>query len=190
MKNRKRIIILGLIVSLLLAPGAAAADYSDVAPSAWYYSDVTACADLGIVTGYDGKFNPEDPVTGVQFISMLTRTFYADRLAQVSTPAGQPWYYPNLAVAEELGLDSGSVAFDNTPMNRYDMARTLYNILGSSGKLIESGDSRITDAIDSIPDYSKIPANRIAAVRQCYALGILTGMEGGNFNGDASMTRA
>lgn len=53
--------------------------FSDVKRTAWYYNDVTECAKLGIVAGFEnGTFRPDDKVTGVQFITMLTRTFYND----------------------------------------------------------------------------------------------------------------
>lgn len=134
------------------------------------------CAGLGIVNGYNGKFQPDDPVTGVQFASMLTRTFYGDELAEIETPDGQPWYYPNITVAENLGISDSTLTFQDAAISRYDMARALYNIIVKEGKDISGTDERVTNAANSIQDIKSIPGNRYTAVTHCYALGILTGM--------------
>lgn len=117
MKNGKRVLSLCLacIMGLSLMTAAfAAGEFSDVQPGAWYYDDVMECAGLGVVNGYNGMFNPNDPVTGVQFISMLTRIFYPEELDQIETPEGQPVTVENV---QEL-LEERKVKYpDDTPYN-------------------------------------------------------------------------
>ncbi|MBD5160690.1 MAG: S-layer homology domain-containing protein [Oscillibacter sp.] len=195
MKNFKRLaaLTLALILSLSLMSAAFAADgFSDVSESHWAYNDIMTCAAQGIVTGYeDGTFRPEDEVSTVQFLVMMTRTFYADELSQVTAPAGQPWYYANIKVAEDAGVSKNLATVDETPMNRYNMAMALYNTNLSFGKFILAAQGDAARA--QINDWKTISTSYKTytdAVTNCYALGIITGMSDGTFSGDSSMNRA
>lgn len=164
--------------------------FKDVKTTAWYYSDVTECAKLGIVAGFeDGSFRPENQVTGVQFITMLTRTFYNSDVetAAKSKPAGSPWYWANTKVASDKYITNGVTVNDNA-MNRYDMAQTIYNTLRAQNKAPTSAQRNAVQS--SIKDYSSVPQNRQIAVKGAYASGIIAGMSDGKFHGEQSMTRA
>jgi len=164
--------------------------FKDVKTTAWYYNDVTECAKLGIVAGFeDGTFRPENQVTGVQFITMLTRTFYNSDVetAQKSKPAGSPWYWANTKVASDKYITNGVTVNDNA-MNRYDMAQTIYNTLRAQNKAPTIAQRNAVQS--SIKDYSSVPQNRQIAVKGAYASGIIAGMSDGKFHGEQSMTRA
>ena len=164
--------------------------FDDVKTTAWYYNDVTECARLGIAAGFsDGTFKPEDKVTDVQFIVMMTRTFFNDKVKAVKAPADARWYYANAKVAEDTGLSYGLTIADKA-MNRYDMARVLFNELNISGKKSSAANAQILAAEDSIKDWDHMDLKQQTAVAYCYALNILTGMSDGTFSGEASMTRA
>ena len=167
--------------------------FKDVKTTAWYYNDVTECAKLGIVAGFeDGTFRPEDKVTAVQWVTMITRTFYNTKVetAQKSKPAGSPWYWANTKVASDEYLTSNMTINDNA-MNRYDMANVTKNVI----QLINNGvNSPSTAAKDAVPgqvkDWSSVPKNRTVAIKVCYATGVIAGMTDGKFHGEQSMTRA
>ena len=62
-------------------PTALAADtlpFSDVPSDHTYYDDIRWAAENGIVTGYNGKFNPDKKVTVLQFYTMLSRSIPED----------------------------------------------------------------------------------------------------------------
>ena len=165
--------------------------FSDVKRTAWYYNDVTECAKLGIVAGFEnGTFRPDEKVSSVQLITMLTRTFYNDKVeaAQKTKPAGTPWYWANKKVAEDVGMSNKLKAVDDNAMNRYEMAVALRNVAVNHGKSITSDQSNA--AINAIKEYTSIPSNYRTPVKTCYALGIITGMADGTFSGTQSMTRA
>lgn len=165
--------------------------FSDVKRTAWYYNDVTECAKLGIVAGFEnGTFRPDEKVSSVQLITMLTRTFYNDKVeaAQKTKPAGTPWYWANKKVAEDVGMSKKLKAVDDNAMSRYEMARTLYNTGIDNDKSITNDQSNA--AINSIKGYTSIPSEYRACVKYCYALGIIAGMADGKFHGEESMTRA
>lgn len=166
--------------------------FKDVVNSDWYYKDVTECAKLGIVAGFsDGTFKPDDKVTSVQFLVMLTRTFYNDKVEAVKVPAGSKWYYANTKVAADVGMSKNLAAVDDNPMNRYNMAMALSNTCLNFGKAITVAQG---DAAESqIKDWNTIKTSYKTyknAVRLCYGLGIITGMSDGTFSGANSMTRA
>lgn len=48
--------------------------FSDVSPSSWYGPSVNAVAELGLMTGSGGRFDPNSPVTQEQFLAVLGRT--------------------------------------------------------------------------------------------------------------------
>ena len=59
-----------------MAGSPAAAEFSpfaDVAENMWYTDAVRWAAANGVVTGYDGRFAPDDPVTREQFATILWR---------------------------------------------------------------------------------------------------------------------
>ncbi|MDE7219854.1 MAG: S-layer homology domain-containing protein [Oscillospiraceae bacterium] len=126
-------LLLSLVLSFSLYGPALAADssFSDIDSSYWAWDAVQNCVDLGIVTGFeDGSFRPDDPVTGVQFVAMITRTFYSADVeaAQDSKPSGSPWYWANLKIGEDKYL-TNSMTIEEKAMNRYDMANIAKNVL-------------------------------------------------------------
>lgn len=164
--------------------------FSDVPTSHWAYSAIQTCAANGIVNGVgNGKFNPSGQVTDAQFIAMLTRTFYNDKVEAVKAPIGAKWYYATNKVAEDTTLSSGLTVEDKA-MSRYNMALVLYNELVLSGKTDNATSEQKENAKTSIKDYNNMTLKQQTWVRYCYALGILTGMSDGTFSGNSSMTRA
>ena len=171
--------------------------FTDVPATHWAYDYIMTCEKLRIVTGFaDGSFKPGDEVTGVQFIVMMTRMFHPGRLDSVVTPAGQPWYYANIKVAEDVSL-SRDLTIDENPMSRYDMALALYNELCINDLYnIAAGKQSIFDNADlltaqtALKDWDNMTKKQKTWVGNCYALGILSGMSDGTFSGDKTMTRA
>lgn len=217
MKSYSRIIslLLALIMSLSLMATAFAADgdfipeddlalvtsFSDVKSTAWYYSDVTECAKLGVVSGYsDGTFKPNNNVTYVEFMVMLTRTFYNAKVEAVKDTAGKPWYYPYTQAARDVGLDARTdivnkggwptIVVANNAINRYEMAAVIRNILIYEGKVLQFTTEQKNAATTALSDWSKIPTQYQADVKNCYASGVIMGNSDGTFGGTGNMARA
>ena len=165
--------------------------FSDVGRTAWFYNDVMECAKLGIVQGFeDGKFHPEDKVTSIQFLVMLTRTFYNDTVESYKKLAvnGQAWYWPNTQAAKQIGISTGLAKIDEDPMNRYEMAVALHNILAKKGYTPTNVEIARIGML--MPDTATATTAYKTAVANCYNNKIITGMDNGNFEGAQSMTRA
>lgn len=191
----KRIVSLILAVMLcagLAAPAmAAGTSFTDVPSSHWAYAEIQSAVSDGITTGYsDGTFKPTASVTYAHFAAFLARAFYPSEIDLTITP----WYKPYTDVLAAHGIldntliDSDLAANINQPINRYEMAKMMYNIIRSKGMTIPDNAITIADAglndLMSMPVYYRIP------VAACYALGVLNGQSDGNFGGQNLMNRA
>lgn len=68
-----------MICSLLgLSGGDISGRFADVSAADWFYPYVAACADKGIVTGYDGRFEPSGAVTREDCAVMACRALGID----------------------------------------------------------------------------------------------------------------
>ena len=61
------------------------ADFSDVAPADWYAPFVLALSGKGIVTGYNGSFNPDDEITRQDAAVMTWRALQMKGVSKGST---------------------------------------------------------------------------------------------------------
>ncbi|MBD5161739.1 MAG: S-layer homology domain-containing protein [Oscillibacter sp.] len=186
-------LLTALVMTLALAVPALAADgFSDVSESHWAYNDIMTCAAQGIITGYeDGTFRPEDEVSTVQFLAMMTRTFYADELSRFAADGDTPWYTFYVILAEDVGMSKGLSSIDDNPMNRYEMAMALSSTMSAFSK--QATSVQIRNASTQIKDWSTISKSYTTyanAVANCYAKEIITGMSDGTFSGDSNMNRA
>ena len=211
-------LLLALVLSFFFCPAALAdfdpSDYSDLKEDYWAYDSIMYCSEWEIVKGYDdGKFYPENPVSGVEFVTMITRTFYADEVAaaQAEKPADAPWYWANVKAAGDAHVTDNTAAVNNTPMSRYDMAAVLNNVIDEKSVILrvsavsyrKYSNGEIEKPLEgtwayeaakaaqqSIQDWDSVPDQYRGAVSMCYALGALSGMSDGTFSGTQSMTRA
>lgn len=62
-----------IVESLNLKLGSQTVNFSDVKDGAWYSNSARIAASLGIVTGYDGKFDPDGLITREQMATMIVR---------------------------------------------------------------------------------------------------------------------
>ena len=191
----KRIVSLILAVMLCagLAAPAMAADknFSDVPSSHWAYAEIQSAVSDGITTGYsDGTFRPTASVTYAHFAAFLARAFYPSEIDLTITP----WYKPYTDILAAHGIldntliDSDLAANINQPINRYEMAKMMYNIIRSEGMTIP--DNAITIADTGLNDLMSMPVYYRIPVAACYALGVLNGQSDGNFGGQNLMNRA
>lgn len=193
---KKRILTLALALALslgLAAPAFAAPTFSDVPSTFWAYNEVKEAVSKGITSGYsDGTFKPGSSVTNAHFAAFLARAFYG---GEYTDGSASPWYRPYTDTLSSHGVLDGTTAgssFEasvNQPINRYDMARMMYNVLMDKGAKLPS-DSALTAAKNTIKDFLGIPAHYKNAVAVCYAMGVLNGQSDGSFGGQNPMNRA
>lgn len=176
-------------------PSGGTAAFRDVPAAHWAYGDIQAAAGLGIVNGYaDGSFQPSGQVSNAQFCAMLARALYSGELE--SAGSGEAWWAPSVLACQGHGLLDGTALGEassyawaaNHPISRYDMALMAYHVLLDRGSELPS-QAGLRQAQLHIRDWDGIPTGYRSAVSACYALGLLTGIDG-RFSGGSAMTRA
>ena len=172
--------------------------FSDVPSTHGFYTAIMDCAAKGITSGYaDGTFRPTNSVTRAQFCVMLSRAFYPQQIGWFPNTDGdgQPWFAPNVKVLNSNGLlkDTSFInnrlntSVMNQAISRYDMAQLMTNIMAKKG--FSATAAQKTEAQKKISDYKSIPSQHQNAVKNVYALGIITGYSNGTFGGNNIMNR-
>ena len=67
------------------------APFTDVRPGVWYQAVVETAARLGLVSGSDGKFRPDDPVTREEMATLMLRSMGAERQSLAENSATMPF---------------------------------------------------------------------------------------------------
>lgn len=167
---------------------AASVKFTDVPSSHWASSSITEMADKGIMSGIGNNlFAPSQQLSNAEFITMLVRQFYSDKLGT----EGGTWYAPFMAAANSVNILAGtnvgsSENLATSTINRYDMAQLMYNVLKAKG----ISTTPLPDT-SKVADWSSVPSTYRDAVSVCYNMGMLSGIDSkGTFNGTGVMDRA
>ena len=167
---------------------AASVKFSDVPSNHWASSSITEMADKGIMSGIGNNlFAPSQQLSNAEFITMLVRQFYSDKMGA----EGSAWYAPFMAAAKSANILAGTGVGSNeglatSTINRYDMAQLMYNVLKAEGITTSS----LSDT-SKVADWASVPATYRDAVSVCYNMGMLSGVDNnGTFNGTGNMDRA
>lgn len=173
-------------------------NFTDVPSSHWAHAQIAAAVEDGITSGYaDGTFKPAASVTNAHFSAFIARAFFPSGIKayEQRNPNGEWWnssvytleasnIYAGTKMGDAAREDGSYAAVLNQPINRYDMAQVMYNVLKLNVNTMPEG------AKTGIGDWSSIPAGYQDAVSVCYALGVLNGQADGTFGGNNSMNRA
>ena len=136
-----------LVYALDLERGDNQVAFTDVQKGAWYQEPVEIAASLGIVTGYEGKFNPNGQITREQMATMLVRALkHVDpdgQYTQTIMPFGdadkvESWASDSVAVAYDKGLITGKPGNVFEPKNnatRAESAVVIYRLLDLLGEI-------------------------------------------------------
>lgn len=162
---------------------AVSVEFTDVPSSHWAHASISEMADKGIMSGVgNNKFAPDTTLTGAQFVTMIVRHFYEDKLGA----SGEKWYSAFMDVAEKEGILADTSITAEGVINRYDMAQLMYNVLKAEG----ISATPLPDT-SKVADWASVPSTYHNAVSVCYNMGMLSGVDSkGTFNGNGKMTRA
>lgn len=164
--------------------------FSDVTTADWFYDNVMAMASQGIVNGYtDGTFGPQKNMTRAEFIAVVTRIFYMDKLNSIDSADSSVWYSNNYIVAVEKGIvkeHEFSLSDMSEVCSRQEMAMFMVRALENAKG--EKADQLISASI--ITDFNDIGTYYQNYVKQAYSMGLLTGRGEGKFEPKENMTRA
>lgn len=163
--------------------------FSDISHVEWAKDAIDYLAKEGVISGRgNGEFAPDDFVTREEFVKMIVCAFdltHEGAVCDFSDVSEESWSYSYIASAYRLGIVSGSGEEFNPSerVQRQDMATILYRVCEMTG--IENSASSVSfKDQNAISDYAK------EAVEKLSGLGIINGMDDGNFMPKESMTRA
>lgn len=191
---KKRILAFALVLALTIgvvpAYAASAQTFTDVPPEHWAYSYIQEAAADGAVNGVgNNRFNPDGVLSIAEWSCILARAFYG---AEVEAKERENWYNREAEVLSEhriyanVGTLNGIQYSD--PASRTLMAETVANLMNDKGITVEA--SKVAAAKAEITDLESIYPMHYEAVATCWALGIINGTGGGNFDGNGNMERA
>ncbi len=104
--------------------------FDDVPAGEWFSGYVNLAYAEGIVNGYgNGKFGPEDPITGGQLVTIALRL-----LGYSSSDIGAVWPVDHVNFAAEIGLSDGAAVSGTGVINRGNAAKVFYNMLCLNAK--------------------------------------------------------
>ena len=188
MKRRLTAAVLSAAAALGLAAPAHAADFSDVAPGAWYAQAVDYCQTQGLMSGTgEGRFSPGAAMDRAMLAAVLHRVAGSP---QASEAAGftdvnpGSWYEQAVNWAAEAGITSGYGGGrfgPGGPVTREQLALFLWRLAGSPGP---------EGSAQSWADQGGISPYALQAVDWARSSGILSGVGGGRFDPQAHTTRA
>lgn len=184
----KKLLALVLAAALLCVPAAAAAPgtafpskntypgYADVKEGSWYAGAAQTCYEVGLMTGTDTGFAPNQELTVGEVAAIAARMNQAITGDPIPVPGEKlPWYAPYVRCLEALGVDVPDGAGQAT---RMDFLTMLAAILPD-------------ELLQSINTITTLPDTADADVLRFYNAGILTGVDAyGTFAPDKPLTRA
>ena len=170
-------------LTLGLAGTALAADFVDVQPGAWYYDDVQAVAQEGLMNGTSATaFSPSASVTRATVLAVLWRLEDSPQpqaaAAFPDVPA-ESWYAGAAAWAQEAGIaagySNGNLGPDDT-VTREQLAMFLYRYAQYKQDVIAEG------VLDLYADGGKVSKWAVPGMKHALGLGLMTGDGKGNLD--------
>ncbi|MGN1008275.1 MAG: S-layer homology domain-containing protein, partial [Butyricicoccus sp.] len=198
MKTGKRffsiLLALVMVVTLLPAPRAQAADFRDI-EGHWARNNIADAVERGLFSGTsDNTFSPNAPMTRAMFVTVLYRmddgialgdSYFID----VDEDA---WYYDAVCWASENELVAGTDTWHFSPnqnITREQMVAILYRYLDYANATLE----RTTNVRPLFYDRGKISSYAQKAVEEMQFAEIIRGRPSGagyNFDPQGKATRA
>lgn len=157
--------------------------FRDVSSSAWYYSNVAAVYEYGLMDGVEGNiFKPNDQVSAAQAVTLAARLRKLYLTGNGTFSASSPWYQTYLDYALSQGILDRAPADMNAKLTRQEFAAILANAL-PEGALLEINNI----PTGSIPDVYRSDTG----IYELYRAGVLSGNDAqGTFRPNSPITRA
>ena len=121
MKPNKRYItrLTAVLTALLLAAAAGVTAFAETIPfadvplSAWYYSDVKAAYESGLINGKsEDTFAPDDNLTYAEAVKLAVCMYQKHTEGKVTITPGDPWYISYVDYAKSHGIITGDYPCD------------------------------------------------------------------------------
>ena len=182
---------LGLILGII--NGGSGMSFSDVTSSDWFFEDIAAAYQLGLMNGVSTyEFAPKAPLSRAMVAAMLYRmagspaAYYGGR--QFTDGADGKWYSSVIRWASQMGIVTGfqDGSFrPNENVTRVQLAAMLFRFAQYQSRDIQGrGD------LNSYQDSSSVQAWAKEAIQWAVAKGLISGKSGARLDPSGSATRA
>jgi hypothetical protein len=174
-------LVLALAVPCALAAGTGYADVS----GHWAEAAITKWSNQGVITGYEGKFRPNDPITRGEFVIILDRILDYQKAAKNNfSDLSETYYTDALLKASFAGVISGYTDGTVKPTQNisrqeaFVMIARAFKLTAPAGYSIKATDAK---------DISDFATKAVAALE---SKGLIQGRDGGKLYPAAVITRA
>lgn len=131
--------------------------FSDVAESHWAYDYIKIMSKLDIISGYQGKFYPDDNVSRDEFSKMMVLTLQLDLIkpstATFSDVTAKDWSYKYVETARGYLTGYGDYFYPKRDADREDLAYAVVKALGIS---TEDADLSLLDDYEDADQISTV----------------------------------
>lgn len=165
--------------------------FSDLSEVQWAAASINALAKAQIVSGYDGKFNPNANITREEFVKLITAALNITTSGTGKTEFvdvdSSAWYLPYISAAVKNGLITGITADlfgTGNYITREDLAVIASRALKMKNIAANSENAQRFEDEALISEYAS------ESVYALKSLGILSGRPDGCFYPQGNATRA
>lgn len=165
--------------------------YSDIEDAEWARIYINKLSKLGVISGFEGKIRPNDPITKEEFAKLIVNaiglTEKADNMKFSDVDLNE-WYAEYISKLYKSGITTGVSATEfgtGTYISREDMAVLVHRAMNYINSIEDKAYEAENFADDSdISDYAK------NAVYEIKALGIVNGVGENSFMPKGISSRA
>lgn len=182
MKHKLLGVLLVLALIFILLPTTAMAAFSDT-DGHWAEEAIDRWSSLGIIQGYNGRFNPDDPITRADMAVIIDRLMQYQTAAENTYPdlPDDAYYTTAVLHARDAGVMFGDGSYMR-PLNKITRQEAVV-MLGRAFGIPESTTAA------NYSDLSDILSWALGYVNSMTEIGLIHGYNG-MFRPKANMTRA
>ena len=145
----KKILSLVLVLCFVLS-GVTAFAFDDM-PSDWSTTALTHAVENGLLSGYNNKLTPSEPLTRAQMATILVRAFGATDKGDITSftdVSSGSWYYDAMAISYKMGIFKGDGAGKLNP-DAYITRQEAFLVLSRAFALTNADASSLTKFSDA-----------------------------------------
>lgn len=162
--------------------------YTDVSPDHWAEESISYLSAVNIINGNpDGTFAPEAQITRAEFVKIICAAFDISGNDDISFKDvdNASWYAAYVKKAASAGIVNGADGnfMPDNPITRQDASVIIHRVLSSHDDVSPVSEAGFGD-VNQISDYAR------EAVGTLWSMGLINGMDDGNFYPQNLMTRA
>lgn len=165
--------------------------YDDIHDAEWARIYINKLSQLGVISGFEGKIRPNDPITKEEFAKLIVNALGLTETAEnmpFTDVNENDWYAEYVSKLYKSGISNGVSEMQfgaGTYISREDMAVLIYRALLNSNSIENS-----TDINERFADHGTISDYALEAVYIIKALNIVNGVGDNKFMPKGICSRA